>query len=497
MKDALAQALQTGDFKNLNDLVTQTVTNALNEVGKHIPFENNENQPDHPNHSASFSQNFSRDYAQTSSNHNTGNPSDSYSGTHAKDEQSGTYTWDRKAAQAQQEREEQRRLKQQQQWQEHWQRTQEQLLQKKEQFLQQKDKFLHPRTPDRQTPGQVHSAPPVKFNKTGSVSNILYKVFGGIGLGVTGILFFVQLILWGANIPVNGAGIIANLLFIAVFFGMIQHGIGQGKRLKRARRYLQLCSSKMYIATEALAESTGKSKRYVLRDLQKMLKLGMFPEGHLDKQKTHFMLNDAIYRQYLETEENHRRMELNMQKNSTQMNPADTNVGQGTGQSKNLSSEKDSPSSAGTDSEKTELNTMIAEGTECIYKLRNLNEQIPGEVISKKLSRLESLLKEIFDNLKEHPDQMHRMHKLMDYYLPTTLKLVEAYADFDKVSAPGEEITAAKAEIENTLDTINQAFTELLNNLFQDAVLDVTTDAQVLKTMLAREGLMNEMDIKR
>ena len=63
------------------------------------------------------------------------------------------------------------------------------------------------------------------------------------------------------------------------------------------------------------------------------------------------------------------------------------------------------------------------------------------------------------------------------------------------MSVPGDDIIAAKAEIENTLDTINQAFTELLNSLFQDAVLDATTDAQVLKTMLAREGLMNEMDI--
>ena len=85
------------------------------------------------------------------------------------------------------------------------------------------------------------------------------------------------------------------------------------------------------------------------------------------------------------------------------------------------------------------------------------------------------------------------MHKLMDYYLPTTLKLVEAYADFDRISAPGEEIISAKAEIENTLDTINRAFTELLNNLFQNAVFDATTDAQVLKTMLAREGLTKEM----
>ena len=138
---------------------------------------------------------------------------------------------------------------------------------------------------------------------------------------------------------------------------------------------------------------------------------------------------------------------------------------------------------------------MIAEGMECINKLRTLNNQIPGEVISAKLSRLESLLKDLFDSVREHPEQMHRMHKLMDYYLPTTLKLVEAYEEFDRVSVPGDDIIAAKAEIENTLDTINQAFTELLNSLFQDAVLDATTDAQVLKTMLAREGLMNEMDI--
>ena len=92
---------------------------------------------------------------------------------------------------------------------------------------------------------------------------------------------------------------------------------------------------------------------------------------------------------------------------------------------------------------------------------------------------------------------MHRMHKMMDYYLPTTLKLVEAYEDFDKVSMPGPEIIAAKAEIERTMDIINQAFSELLNNLFRNAVLDATTDAQVLQTMLAREGLTGTTDLSK
>ena len=91
---------------------------------------------------------------------------------------------------------------------------------------------------------------------------------------------------------------------------------------------------------------------------------------------------------------------------------------------------------------------------------------------------------------------MGKMHKLMDYYLPTTLKLVEAYKEFDSVSAPGPDILSAKEQIENTLDTINQAFKELLNNLFQEKVFDVTTDAQVLETMLAREGLTRQMELQ-
>ncbi|MCI8613595.1 MAG: hypothetical protein HFJ01_00485 [Lachnospiraceae bacterium] len=500
IKEALAQALRTGDFKNLNDLVTQTVTSTLNEVGIHIPFENESRPGDN-------SGNYSGDY---SNGHTYGHSHDS-SRRYTANGQSGTCTWDQKAQQAQQayrEREEQRRLKQQQQWQEQMQRTRANILQKKEQFLQHKDQFLHPKAPGSPAPGQVRTVPFVKFNKVGGVSNILYKVFGGIGLAATGIILLTQLILWGANFPVNGAGFVSTFLFTVFFLGMIRFGIGQGKRIKRAQRYIQLCDRKMYIGTQALAESTGKSKRYVLRDLQKMLKVGMFPEGHLDKQKTHFMLSDSIYRQYLETEENQRRMEADAQREARQANLAAGSAGADTAQrggyhaspdtltpDKKSASQKDSPSFHDSGSKNAELNTMIAEGTECIHKLRCLNAQIPGEVISDKLLRLENLLKEIFDNLKDHPDQMHRMHKLMDYYLPTTLKLVEAYADFDKVSVPGEEITAAKAEIENTLDTINRAFTELLNNLFQDAVLDATTDAQVLKTMLAREGLTNEMDI--
>ena len=114
---------------------------------------------------------------------------------------------------------------------------------------------------------------------------------------------------------------------------------------------------------------------------------------------------------------------------------------------------------------------------------------IEDEAVSDKLYRMEGLLKEIFQRLKEDPSQMPKMRKLMSYYLPTTIKLLQAYSEFDDVSAPNSDIQSAKAEIEKTIDVINEAFTELLNKLFQRSAFDAATDAQVLQTMLAKEGL--------
>jgi 5-bromo-4-chloroindolyl phosphate hydrolysis protein len=121
-----------------------------------------------------------------------------------------------------------------------------------------------------------------------------------------------------------------------------------------------------------------------------------------------------------------------------------------------------------------------------------MNENIPGEVISNKLYELEHVLKEIFNRVREHPEQVPKMKKFMDYYLPTTLKLVEAYEEFDSVPNPNDEILQAKSELEKTLDTINASFTELLNQMYQTSVLDATTDAKVLQTMLLKDGLAKD-----
>lgn len=447
IKDALADALQSGNFKILNDLVTQTVADTLNEVGKHIA-------------DAVPSQDISA-WKQKA-------------GERRKQEEN----WSKQQEQMRRRQEEHRRQEQFRRQEERRQqefRRQEERRQQ-EQFRRQEEHRQQEQFARQQSCANV---PAVRRKNVGSVSGVLYQVFGGIGVGILGFAMLGRMLLSLIGVSGTPASWVFHLLLLAGSAGMIGAGVRKRKRLKRADRYIALCGPKMYGDIEKLAEETGKSCSYVRRDIRKMLKAGMFPEGHLDEQKTCFMLNDMVYGQYQEAEKNRRIREEEEKKAAASVH-AQT---------------EDKPEDRPADhSAENELNAMVSEGMDCIRRLRELNDNIEGEVISDKLSRLENLLKEIFDSVREHPEQMHRMHKPMDYYLPTTLKLVEAYEEFDGISVPGEEVLQAKAEIEKTLDIINEAFAELLNNLFQDAVFDATADAQVLKSMLAREGLTKEME---
>lgn len=418
-RDALAEGLNSGDFKNLNELVGQTVNNALREANYTFSGGSPEGTDRHNRQKAQMKQNW-QNWQEQHENF------------------SASWGTTRRAGQP----------------------------------------GRNQMPPQAGQPGtnvayqQYRPGPPrplVKTKRVGNVAGVLYKVFGGIGMGFGGMILLPTLLI--GEVP----GIMVGALIMLFFFGMIQLGCSKHHRLRRADRYIQLCGSKMYSEIEHLASGIQKSRGWVLRDIRRMLQLGIFPQGHLDGQGTTFMLNDVIYKQYQDAE---RARQIREREALPMQEEQPVTPGELVEQEQKARTQ--------------ELNQMVAEGMECIRKLRDMNDAIEGEVISAKLYRLENLLKEIFDKVREYPDQMSQMHKLMDYYLPTTLKLVEAYKEFDEVSVPGEDIISAKAQIEKTLDTINAAFTELLNNLFRNRVFDVTTDAQVLETMLVQEGLAKE-----
>lgn len=129
---------------------------------------------------------------------------------------------------------------------------------------------------------------------------------------------------------------------------------------------------------------------------------------------------------------------------------------------------------------------------EILDELRAVNDAIPDEVMSDKISRLEAVSAKIFEQAKSDPDKLPKMRKFMDYYLPTSLKLLKTYAELEAQNVEGENITESKHRIEQTMDMLVHAFETQLDQLFQDDAMDVSADIDVMRNMLRADGLTDD-----
>lgn len=246
------------------------------------------------------------------------------------------------------------------------------------------------------------------------------------------------------------------------------------KKINRFRSYIHTLNGRTYAEISELAKGVRKPEKFVRRDLKRMIKKYMFLEGHLDESGTCLITSDESYKQYLETK---RQAEIQQKEKEQEIRQEKE-----TESDENLSKE---------------ARQVIEEGNAYIEQIRKSNDAIPGVEISNKMYHLENVIKRIFKRVEQHPELIDDLHKFMDYYLPTTVKLLQAYEELDKQDVEGDNIIMAKKEIENTLDTINEAFENLLDSFFRDTAWDVATDISVLKTMLAQEGLTGGKDFQQ
>ena len=139
-----------------------------------------------------------------------------------------------------------------------------------------------------------------------------------------------------------------------------------------------------------------------------------------------------------------------------------------------------------------ELDKMISDGNLAIAEMKRLNESIKDEKISRQIDRLEEISGKIFDCVKASPEKLPQIRKFMNYYLPTTLKLLNAYDRMGSQGVSGENISGTMERVENMMGTIVTAFERQLDGLFGDQALDISTDITVLENMMAREGLSDD-----
>lgn len=135
------------------------------------------------------------------------------------------------------------------------------------------------------------------------------------------------------------------------------------------------------------------------------------------------------------------------------------------------------------------IDALMKERDRAISEMRRLNFNIEDEGISDQIDKLEALTAKIIDHVVAHPDKQPQIRKFLNYYLPTTIKLLNAYDRMGSAGVSGEHIGGTMKKIEDMLDTIIQSFEKQLDFLFANEAMDISTDITVLENLLAQEGL--------
>lgn len=139
-----------------------------------------------------------------------------------------------------------------------------------------------------------------------------------------------------------------------------------------------------------------------------------------------------------------------------------------------------------------ELDKMIEDGKKAIAEMKRLDDNIADPTISAQIVRLQQLAGKIFAQVEQNPEKLPQIRKFMNYYLPTTLKILNAYDRMGEQGVAGENITSTMKKVEGMMDTIIKAFEKQLDNLFGAEAMDISTDMVVLENMMAREGLTDD-----
>ena len=300
---------------------------------------------------------------------------------------------------------------------------------------------------------------------------------GGTFLAATGAVFgltsviFLIITLIGSVITAFDvvSGLIIGIFAVAFisFAVMTYVGVDMVRTVGRFRQYVSVLRDREFCDIKEIASATGRDVRKVLKDVKKMITKGWFCQGHLDEKESCLMVSEHAWNQYTALMEDMKQRKAEEQ-----------------AAQKKMQEEYDRLS--------PEVQKIVQAGDEYVRRIKAANDAIPGEVISAKISRMELLVDRIFDRVEQNPDSVNDMRRMMDYYLPTTMKLLEAYKELDAQPVQGENIISSKKEIEDTIDTLNIAFEKLLDSLFQDTAWDVSSDISVLHTMLAQEGLTED-----
>lgn len=281
-----------------------------------------------------------------------------------------------------------------------------------------------------------------KGKKMTVIGAVVAGIFGFAALNAAA--EFIQSLMWGYFFPDELMGVLTLLGITGGGLVAMAAGRQRQKKSKRFNKYLSLIGSRESISVASLAQAMPVSVRVACDDLQDMLDEGILPQGYLDMSSGHLVLgSDGL-------------------------------------EEKPVEEKKPEPERKSDDDDAI------------LLEIRRVNDAIDDPVMSAKIDRIGEITGKILAYQRSHPDKAGQLRSFLSYYLPTTLKILNAYAQMEAQGISGENINSAKQRIEGMMDKVVEGFENQLDKLFADSAMDITTDVEVLEKMLSKDGLSSD-----
>ena len=245
-----------------------------------------------------------------------------------------------------------------------------------------------------------------------------------------------------------------GLAFLAGGLAMLYSGFSMDKSLKRYAKYLSVMGDREAVPVEELARTLGYHASRVERDLQRMIDRGYFGgKAYLNVELGYLFRSGQAGADWSQRQR---------ETQAAQTPPAPKEAEEGY--------------------------------SGILRKIRRANDDIADPVLSAKIDRLEEVTAKIFRAVEEDPQKRGKIDTFLNYYLPTTQKLLDSYAEFESAGVEGENLRQAKSRIEATMDAIVKGFEHQLDELYKADALDVDSDIRVMEHMLRRDTATTEDD---
>ena len=136
-----------------------------------------------------------------------------------------------------------------------------------------------------------------------------------------------------------------------------------------------------------------------------------------------------------------------------------------------------------------QVQAVIKDGKLAMSEMNRLFGSIRNEEVRRRVSELMVVSDKIIQDAREDESDVPQIRKFLDFYMPTTLKLLNAYDRMDTLEVEGETTDRSKQNIVEMLDTTIAAYKKQLDALFGNQAMDIDAEIRSMKSMLEREGL--------